>query len=176
MARTALIAISAAALAAAGAITAIPAATAQAQKVDINVDLIMNGAVCGASYRLGDGRKLDFRINSENFNVDIAVQNLPADVVNAGADKENVPITIVVNDDWRTTADRGIYRAGITYRAMAYWTDNAKGLEMLDRLADVDTISVELDGQKYGPATSKPSPDFGFLYIRNCLRKNGVEI
>lgn len=176
MTRSALFAISAAALAAAGSGTAASPATAQAQKLDINVDLIMNGSVCGASYRLGDGRKLDFRINAENFNVDMAVQNLPADVVNAGVDKENVPITIVVNDDWRTTADRGIYRAGFTYRAMAYWTDNAKGLEMLDRLADVETISVELDGQSYGPATSKPSRDIGFLYIRNCLRKNGVDI
>ena len=174
MKRSAAFATIAAALLGTGS-THIPA-SAQAQKVDINVDLIMDGKVCGASYRLGDNRKLQFRINAENFNVDMVVQNLPADLVNAGVDKENVPITVILNDSWRTTADRGIYRAGFTYRAMAYWTDNAEGLAMLDRLANVETIAVEFDGQSFGPATSQPSPDIGYLYITNCLKRNGVDI
>ena len=82
----------------------------------------MDGSVCGASYRLGDNRSLDFRINAQNGNVDIAVQNLPADFVNARRDRENIPITIIFNNDFRTTADVGVVRAGFNYRAMAYWT------------------------------------------------------
>ncbi|MEO1045930.1 MAG: hypothetical protein AAFX04_10860 [Pseudomonadota bacterium] len=150
--------------------------TAQPTQLDITVGLISNNKVCGASYRLGDNKKLEFLINAENFNVSIMVQNLPPEIVEKGLDKDNVPITVIVNDSYRTTADTGVYRAGFTYRAMAYWEDNDKGIEMLGQLADVKTLSVEFDGQKYGPANSRPSADFGYQLIVQCLRDKGVDI
>lgn len=158
----------------AAAITGIASASVQAQpnQLNVNVDMIMDRTVCGASYRLGDRRSLDFRINSQNGNVDIAVQNLPAEVVNAGRDRENVPITLIINGDFRTTADVGVFQAGFTYRAVAYWTNNDDGIDVLERLSNIQTLEVEIDGVSYGTATSQPSPDIGYLYITNCLEQN----
>ncbi|MEM1132549.1 MAG: hypothetical protein AAGH53_06415 [Pseudomonadota bacterium] len=160
------------------ALTVIPTSTSMAQptQLDITVNPISDDRVCGASYQLGGNKKLEFLINAENFNVSIMVQNLPAEIVEKGLEKKNVPITVIVNDSYRTTADTGVYRAGFTYRAMAYWDDNDQGIQMLGQLADVKTLSVEFDGQKYGPANSKPSADFGYELIVNCLRNKGVDI
>ena len=147
----------------------IAPAHAQREKIAINVDLIQGGQVCGASYRLGDNRSLDIRINAENGNVDIAVQNLPAEIVNAGRDRENVPITLIFNGSYRTTTDVGAFIAGFTYRAQGYWENNDDGFDAIARLIEVETLSVEIDGVSYGTATSEPGPDLGYNYIINCL-------
>lgn len=150
-------------------------ASAQPTELEINVDMIASDGVCGAVYYLEDNKKLELTINSSNFNVALAVHNLAPEIVNAGLNKENVPVTLIFDGDERTTADVGIYRAGFTYKVMAYWEDNNLGLAALDRLASMDTVSVELDGQAYGPATQKPS-GIGYQYIVNCLESNGVNV
>jgi hypothetical protein len=144
-------------------------ANAQRQRLDINVDLIQGDSVCGASYRLGDNRKLDFRINAESGFVDIAVRNLPEEVVNAGLDRDNVPITVIFNGDHRMTTDIGGFQAGFTYRAQGYWNDEDTGIEAIARLQNIETVSVEIDGESYGTATSEPGPDLGYNYIISCL-------
>ena len=155
------------------------AATAQAlgqpTQLDINVDIISSDGVCGAVYYLEDNKKLELTINASNFNVALAVHNLPAEIVNAGLNKENVPVTLIYNGSERTTADVGIYRAGFTYKAMAYWEDNNLGLAALDQLETMETISVEFDGQTYGPATQKPA-GIGYQFILNCLESNGIDL
>lgn len=150
-------------------------AAAQTTELEVNVDMISSDGVCGAVYHLGDNKKLELTINSENFNVALAVHNLPSDLVNAGLDKPNVPVTLVFDGGDRTTADVGIYRAGFTYKALAYWDDNQQGLAALDKLSGMSTVAVELDGQSYGPATQKPK-GIGYQYIVNCLESNGVDI
>ncbi len=150
-------------------------AVSQPTQLDINVDMIASDGVCGAVYYLEDNKKLELTINSSNFNVALAVHNLAPEIVQAGLDKENVPVTLIFDGDERTTADVGIYRAGFTYKAMAYWEDNNLGLAALDRLSSMDTVSVELDGQSYGPATQKPA-GIGYQYIVNCLESNGVNV
>jgi len=150
-------------------------ASAQPTELEINVDMIASDGVCGAVYYLEDNKKLELTINASNFNVALAVHNLPPEIVNAGLNKENVPVTLIFDGDERTTANVGIYRAGFTYKAMAYWEDNNLGLAALDRLASMDRVSVELDGQAYGPATQKPA-GIGYQYIVNCLESNGVNV
>jgi len=150
-------------------------AVAQPQQLNITVDMITDGNVCGAVYHLEDNKRLELTINAENFNVALAVHNLAPEIVNAGLDKENVPVTLVFDGNDRSTADVGIYRAGFTYKAMAYWEDNDQGLAALDRLSNMDTISVELDGQSYGPATQSPA-GIGYQYIVNCLKSHGIDV
>ncbi len=154
---------------------AVGPAMRQPQQLDITVDMIVDGNICGAVYHLEDNKRLELTINAENYNVALAVHNLPSEIVNAGLDKDNVPVTLIFDGSERTTADVGMYRAGFTYKAMAYWEDNNQGLAALDRLSSMDTVSVELDGQSYGPATQSPA-GIGYQYIVNCLESHGVDV
>ena len=47
--------------------------------------------------------------------------------------------------------------------------DNNDGFEAINRLGTVETVSVEIDGQNWGTATSEPSPSIGYDYITSCI-------
>jgi len=150
-------------------------ATAQ-EKVNINVGIINADGVCGVQYPLGEGNmKLELTVRASDLNAALAVQNVPGEIVNANIDKENVPVTLTFDGSDTSTADVGVYQAGFHYRVAAYWSDNQVALGTLDKLAEAQTIAVSFDGYSYGPVALEPV-GFGYNYILNCLRDNGLDI
>lgn len=146
----------------------------QGETLNFSMSTIDSNGICGVGYPINDEITLEFRVNSENLYIDIVLQNLPGDMVNAGLDKDNVPITLIINDSYTSTADQGVYQAGFTYRAVANWSDVTEGYAAFDATKDMEKFEVQIDGKSFGPASVAPV-GFGYNYLLDCLERNGFE-
>lgn len=152
------------------------AGQAERVKMNVNVGVINDGrGVCGVSFPFDGNKKLEITMRSSDGNVAMAINNMPADVVKAGLDKENVPITLQFDDSLTTTADVGNFRAGFYYKAQAYWTDKSKGAAAVAALKDAENITVKLDGKTYGPISTQLK-GFAYNMMRDCVEKNGASM
>ncbi|HMP46688.1 MAG TPA: hypothetical protein PKD99_16430, partial [Sphingopyxis sp.] len=72
-------------------------ATAQKMDLTINVQTHNKNGICFLYFPLGE-MELAISVKASNNNINVGVDDLPADVVEAGLDKENVPITLVLGN------------------------------------------------------------------------------
>ena len=151
-------------------------ATAQRMDMTINVQTHNKNGICFLYFPLGE-MELAISVKASNGNINVGVDDLPADVVEAGLDKENVPITLVLGNGKKVTTDGGAYRAGFQYRVSGYWEKTGDGAAILSYLKGGKEITAKFDGHSYGPfqiqQTTGPVKDYAYDWLKNCVKENG---
>ncbi|HMO75382.1 MAG TPA: hypothetical protein PKD48_08565 [Sphingopyxis sp.] len=151
-------------------------ATAQKMDLTINVQTHNKNGICFLYFPLGE-MELAISVKASNNNINVGVDDLPADVVEAGLDKENVPITLVLGNGKSVTTDGGAYRAGFQYRVSGYWEKTGDGAAILSYLKGGKEITAKVDGQSYGPfqiqQTTGPVKDYAYNWLKTCITENG---
>ena len=151
---------------------AIPAASGQA--TDIDIGMIDRGSVCGIVLPLEDRVELEITVDASDGDVDLAVHNLPGEIVRARSEQENVEVHLDIGDTTHT-APRGIYRAGFTYKVMAIFRESRNGLAAVRALETASGLAVRLDDLAYGPASLQPE-GFAYSMLADCLDGKGMTL
>lgn len=157
-------------------LTAGPVASAQTIDMTINVQTHNKNGICFVYFPLGE-LELQISVKASNNNVNVGVDDLPGDLVNAGLDKETVPITLELANGKKIVTDDGYYKAGFQYRVAGYWQDTANGAPLLAYLKGGQHITAKFDGHSYGPFQIQQSTgtvkDYAYNWLKNCITENG---
>jgi hypothetical protein len=156
----------------AAGLLAFPAASAQT--TDIDIGMIDRGSVCGIVLPLEERVELEITVDASDGDVDLAVHNLPGEIVRARSEQENVEVHLDIGDTTHT-APRGIYRAGFTYKVMAIFRESENGLAAVRALETAPELAVRLDDLAYGPAPLRPQ-GFAYSMLANCLDGKGMPL
>ena len=147
---------------------------AQAESISMNFGIIDNNGNCGVQLPFDGNKKLEFNVRAKDGNLNVRIQNLPSELVRAGVDKENFPITMIFDGKEKVVVDEGLYRAGFYYEARGYWNDSADGAAALRAFKNAKNITLKFDGQTFGPvSTQAGSINMAWGMISSCVKRNG---
>ena len=157
-------------------LTAAPIASAETFDTTINVQTHNKNGICFVYFPMGE-LELQISVKASTNNVNVGVDDLPAELVNAGLDKETVPITLELANGKKITTDDGYYKAGFQYRVAGYWKDAANGAPLLAYLKGGKHIIAKFDGHSYGPfqiqQSTGPVKDYAYNWLKQCITDNG---
>lgn len=154
--------------------TSLSISTAQAESISMDFGIIDNNGNCGIALPFDGNKKLELSVRSKDGNVNVRVQNLPSDLVRAGVNKDNVPITLDFDTGDKFSTDVGYYSAGFRYEARGYWNDAADGAPVMRAFKNAKNITIKMDGKSYGPvSTQATSINMAWSMITTCVERNG---
>lgn len=155
-----------------GAVAAMTfAAPAGAQ--DAELGLTDRNGICGVELRTPEGPKLEISVRADNGNVNVAMHDIEAAIVDAGEESGVDPkVTLAFDDGQSFTSTLGAYRAGFTYRVMGAWSDPAAGHPVLTALRTARSVTVSFDGHSYGPIPTQ-QPGLAWNLLKGCVERNG---
>lgn len=153
-----------------------PVASAQTVDMSVNVQTHNKNGICFLYFPMGE-LELAISVKASNNNVNVGVDDLPAALVEAGVDKESVPITLQFANGKSVKTDDGSYRAGLQYKVSGYWQDSANGAPLLAYLKGGQSITAKFDGQSFGPfqiqQTTNMGDDYAYKWLKDCVTENG---
>lgn len=143
----------------------------------VKVQTNNRNGVCFVYFPLGE-MELQISVKASNNNVNVGVDDLPAALVEAGLDKEHVPITLVLGNGKTIKTDDGYYKAGFQYRVSGYWKDEKNGAPLLAYLKGGQSITAKFDRQSFGPfaiqqSTGAFAGDYAYKWLKKCITDNG---
>lgn len=157
-------------------LTGVPMAGAETINMTINVQTQNKNGICFLYFPNGE-TQLAISVKAANGNVNVGVDNLPGDLVNANIDKEHVPITLELGNGKTVKTDDGYYDAGFEYSVSGYWKEKPNGAALLSYLKGGKTITAKFDGHSYGPyeiqQSTGPVKDYAYTWLKNCVTENG---
>lgn len=120
--------------------------------------------------------ELEISVLAENGNVNVGMSKLPSAINTPKMQETRGPVKLTFGKT-KIKTDKGSLRSGYYYKYLGWWTDSKDGLPVLSALKDGTTVTVEFEGQKYGPIqiqqSPKSLPNYGYNHLRNCIKKNG---
>lgn len=160
-------------LLATAAALALTASAAPAQTMDFELGVSDSNGVCGVELPGENGIKIEFSVRADNGNLNVAVHNIDAAIVDAGLDADRTPqLTLAFDTGQRFAPDLGAYRAGFTYRVLGAWSDPAAGHPALTALKTAGAVTVSVDGASYGPISTQ-QPGLAWQMLADCMGRNG---
>ena len=153
-----------------------PIASAETFDATINVQTHNKNGICFLYFPMGE-QQLAISVKAANGNVNVGVDDLPGDLVNAGLDKESVPITLELANGKTIMTDDGYYKAGFQYTVSGYWKNREHGAPLLSYLKGGKAITAKFDGHSYGPfqiqQSTGPIKDYAYNWLKECVKSNG---
>lgn len=155
----------------------VPVAQTETMDATIKVQTKNSNGICFVYFPLGD-MELQISVKASTNNVNVGVDDLPAELVEAGVSKPHVPITLEFANGKKVKTDDGAYRAGFQYRVSGYWKDEKNGTPLLAYLKGGESITAKFDGQSFGPfaiqqTTGKFTDDYAYKWLKKCISDNG---
>jgi hypothetical protein len=156
-------------------------ASAQVRKTaedsTVKVQTKNQNGVCTVYFPRGS-MELQISVKASNNNVNVGVDDLPAELVEAGVNKAHVPITLEFANGKKVKTDDGAYRAGFQYRVSGYWKNEKNGAPLLAYLKGGESITAKFDGQSFGPfeiqqSTGMFAGDYAYKWLKKCITDNG---
>ncbi len=158
-------------------VAGVPVAQAETMDATIKVQTKNSNGICFVYFPLGD-MELQISVKASTNNVNVGVDDLPAELVEAGVSKPHVPITLEFANGKKVKTDDGAYRAGFQYRVSGYWKDEKNATLLLAYLKGGESITAKFDGQSFGPfaiqqTTGKFTDDYAYKWLKKCISDNG---
>lgn len=118
----------------------------------------------------GRRHKLEFGLRASDGNLGVVLKEGNMSFVSGQDTEANIPVTLILDGDRRTTSRSGGYTSGFRNRVWSGWGADPSAVPMRMLKAGSETASISFDGKTFGPFDLKRKWLVG-NYLNSCMAR-----